>query len=212
MYIVWSMGIQVTVNLRGVEDVRIMNATPPTYYGVDPAWLVIWRRHHYRWRAAKFRPMLGAKGLWAGRDLYRATSAVKRGLSFPVSSEGPHIQSPLTTHKGMWRIYSNQDPHGSPFNHLLRHTRGCGGPILTQILTGYTILYLGSFANTNIVRTDRSYYNPEICCGYEKGGGLRIPCEHFFYTALNFIIIIVLTQGSNFFLQFRSVYAFLLVF
>ena len=26
---------------------------------------------------------------------------------FPVS-----IQSPLTTHEGMWRIYSNRDPHG----------------------------------------------------------------------------------------------------
>jgi hypothetical protein len=31
---------------------------------------------------------------------------------FPVSSEGPPIQSPLTTHEGMWRIYSNPDPHG----------------------------------------------------------------------------------------------------
>jgi hypothetical protein len=37
---------------------------------------LIWRRHHYRWRAAKFRPMLGTQGLWAGRDLYRATPAV----------------------------------------------------------------------------------------------------------------------------------------
>jgi hypothetical protein len=25
------------------------------------------------------------------------------------------IQSPLTTHKGMWRIYSNPVPHDSPF-------------------------------------------------------------------------------------------------
>jgi hypothetical protein len=80
--------------------------------------------------------MLGAQGLGAGRDLYRATPAVTRGLGFPVSSEGPphsvtsydtqrHVeylslpeflrvsyQSPLTTHKGMWRIYSNPDPHG----------------------------------------------------------------------------------------------------
>jgi hypothetical protein len=29
----------------------------------------IWRCHHYRWRDAKFRPMFGAQGLWAGRDL-----------------------------------------------------------------------------------------------------------------------------------------------
>jgi hypothetical protein len=43
---------------------------------------LIWRRHHCRWRAAKFRPMLGAQGLWAGRDLYRATPALTRGLGF----------------------------------------------------------------------------------------------------------------------------------
>jgi hypothetical protein len=32
--------------------------------------------------AAKFRPMLGAHGLWAGRDLYRATPTATRGLGF----------------------------------------------------------------------------------------------------------------------------------
>jgi hypothetical protein len=50
----------------------------------------------------------------------------------PVSFEGPSHSS---IHKGMWRIYSNPDPHGSPFSRLLRHTWGCGGPILTRILT-----------------------------------------------------------------------------
>jgi hypothetical protein len=64
---------------------------------------LIWRRHHCRWRATKFRPMLGAQGLWAGRDLYRATPAVRKT---------------------------------APFCRLLRHTRGCGGSILTRILTG----------------------------------------------------------------------------
>jgi hypothetical protein len=39
---------------------------------------LIWRRHHCRWRAAKFMPILGTQGLWAGRDLYRATPAVTR--------------------------------------------------------------------------------------------------------------------------------------
>jgi hypothetical protein len=39
--------------------------------------------------------------------------------------DGP-IQSPLTTHKGMWRIYSNPDPHRSPFSRLLRHARDAG--------------------------------------------------------------------------------------
>jgi hypothetical protein len=72
---------------------------------------LIWRRHHCRWRAAKFRPMLGAQGLWAGRDIYRATPAVTRDLGFSglIRWTTPN-QSPLTTHMGMWRIYSNQDP------------------------------------------------------------------------------------------------------
>jgi hypothetical protein len=75
--------------------------------------LIIRRRHHCRWRAAKFRPMLGAQGLWAGRDLYRATPAVTRDLGF----------------SGLIR-------RTAPFSRLLRHTRGCGGSILTRILTG----------------------------------------------------------------------------
>ena len=29
------------------------------------------------------------------------------------------IQSPFTTHKGMWKIYSDPDPHGSPISCLL---------------------------------------------------------------------------------------------
>ena len=41
------------------------------------------------------------------------------------------------THKGMWRIYSNPDPHMSPISRLLRHTRECRGPFLTRILTGF---------------------------------------------------------------------------
>jgi hypothetical protein len=74
---------------------------------------LIWRRHHCRWRAAEFRPMLGVQGLWAGRDLYRARPAVTRDLGF----------------SGLIR-------RTVPFSHLLRHTRGCGGSILTRILTG----------------------------------------------------------------------------
>jgi hypothetical protein len=69
---------------------------------------LIWRRHHCRWRAAKFRPMPDAQGLWAGRDLYCATPAVTRDLGF----------------SGLIR-------RTAPFSRLLRHTRGCGGPILT---------------------------------------------------------------------------------
>jgi hypothetical protein len=36
-----------------------------------------------------YSPMLGAQGLLAGKDLYRATPAVKRDLIFLVSSERP---------------------------------------------------------------------------------------------------------------------------
>ena len=74
---------------------------------------LIWRRHHCRWRAAKFRPMLGAQGLWAGRDLYRVTPTVTRGLGF----------------SGLIR-------RTAPFSRLLRLTRGCGGSIITRIVTG----------------------------------------------------------------------------
>jgi hypothetical protein len=77
----------------------------------------IWRSHHYRWRAAKFRPILGDHCLWAGRDLYRATPAVTRDNSFP----------------GLIR-------RNAPFSRLLWHTRGCGGPILTRILTGLLVM------------------------------------------------------------------------
>jgi hypothetical protein len=80
---------------------------------------LIWRRHHCRWRAAKFRPTLGAQGLWAGRDLYRATPAVTRDLGF----------------SGLIR-------RTAPFSRLLRHAWGCGGPILARILTGKRVLLL----------------------------------------------------------------------
>jgi hypothetical protein len=71
--------------------------------------LLIWRHPHYLWRAAKFRPMLGAQGLWAGRYFHPATP-VTRNLGF----------SGL-----IWRT--------APFSRLMRYTRGCGGSILTQI-------------------------------------------------------------------------------
>jgi hypothetical protein len=68
--------------------------------------------HHYRWRTAKFRPMLGVQGLWAGR-IFIVPHMLWHGASvFPVSSEGP--------------------PHSVAS--LIWHMRGCGGSILTRIL------------------------------------------------------------------------------
>jgi hypothetical protein len=74
---------------------------------------LIWRRHLCQRRAEKFRPMLGAQDLWAGRDIYRATPPVTEDLGF----------------SGLIR-------RTAPFSRLLRHARGCWGPILTRILTG----------------------------------------------------------------------------
>jgi hypothetical protein len=83
------------------------------FYDLLQNFSLIWRCHHCRWRAAKFRPMLGAQGLWAGWDLYRATPAVTRGLGF----------------SGLIR-------RTAPISRLLRHTWGCWGSILTRIITG----------------------------------------------------------------------------
>jgi hypothetical protein len=91
--------------------------------------------------------MLGAQGLWAVRNLYRAKPAVTRGLRFSglILQTAPFL--PITTHKGMWRMYSYPDPNGSPSSSLLRHTRGCGRPILTRILTGWKLLDIGEYEN-----------------------------------------------------------------
>jgi hypothetical protein len=63
-------------------------------------------------------------------------TAVTRDFGFSSFIGYPNdrpIQSPLTTHKRVWRIYSNPYPHGSPFSRLLQHTRGCGGPRIGHI-------------------------------------------------------------------------------
>jgi hypothetical protein len=77
---------------------------------------LIGRRNHCRWRVAKFRLMLGAQGLWAGRDLYRATPTVSRDLGF----------------SGLIR-------RTAPFSRLLRLTMGCARSILTRIHTGHNV-------------------------------------------------------------------------
>jgi hypothetical protein len=67
--------------------------------------------HHWLVKGCKIRPMLSALGLWAGRDLYCATLAVTQDLGF-----------------------SGLVQRTAPISCLLRHTRGCGGSILTRIL------------------------------------------------------------------------------
>jgi hypothetical protein len=84
---------------------------------------LIWGRHHCRWRAAKFRPMLSAQGLWARRDLYHATPAVTRDLGFSGLIRGTAL-----------------------FNRLLRHTRGCWGYIVTLINKGLSYIVRSSIS------------------------------------------------------------------
>jgi hypothetical protein len=79
---------------------------------------LIWRRHYYQWRAQNLRPMLGAQGLWAGRDLYIMPHLLwHRASVFLVSSEGP--------------------PHSVVSYDTLG---GCRGSILTRILMGKNFL------------------------------------------------------------------------
>jgi hypothetical protein len=131
-----GMILQILFLQFGVEIMRRANKRGKSIY----IWLIdylrfyvplknfslIWGRHHCRWRAAKFRPMLGAQGLWAGRDLYRATPATTRDLGF-----------------------SSLIRRTAPFSRLLRHTRGCGGSILTWIHTGYLYLKQVRFQNAS---------------------------------------------------------------
>jgi hypothetical protein len=48
--------------------------------------------------------MLGAQGLWAGRDLYRATSAVTLGLGFSGLIRRTAPLSRLLRHARGWRV------------------------------------------------------------------------------------------------------------
>jgi hypothetical protein len=95
--------------------------------GIDYRWFyvplknisLLWRRHHFWWRTAKFWPMLGAQDLWAGRDLYRVTPAVTRDLVFSclIRRTVPFIR--LLRHTR--RIYSNPDPHGEKIRGEIRN-------------------------------------------------------------------------------------------
>jgi hypothetical protein len=65
---------------------------------------LIQKRHHCQCKTVKFRPMLGAQGLWAGTGLYRATPAV-----FVVSSKRLIV---LNNKQGLLGIYSDIDSKG----------------------------------------------------------------------------------------------------
>ena len=57
--------------------------------------LILRRRHSLR-RAAKFRPMLGAYGLWEGRDLHRITLVI-RGLGLLSHPKDHRLEQTVDT-------------------------------------------------------------------------------------------------------------------
>jgi hypothetical protein len=86
------------------------------YVPSDQEFFRMWRRHHYRLRAKRFRSMLDVQGLWAGRDLYRATSAG----TLVFWSHPPHSVTSYDKQGDAEDLFYNLDLRGSPFSHFLR--------------------------------------------------------------------------------------------
>jgi hypothetical protein len=87
------------------------------FYVALKIFLLIWRHHHCRWRAKNL-------------GLCSAIRAFEQGEIFIV----PHL---------LWHgtsVFPVSSVYTSPFSRLLRHTMGCGGSILTWILTGWHLL------------------------------------------------------------------------
>jgi hypothetical protein len=110
----------------------------PKYYIRSYTWkcwlidylLRTWNFHLYG--IVTVRPMFGVQRLWAGRDLYRATPA-------------------LTWDLGIFGLIQRI----VPFNHLLRHTRGCRGPVLTLILI--SVIYYDTHEDADCWSDLRTY-------------------------------------------------------
>jgi hypothetical protein len=98
---------------------------------------LISRRHHCRWSAA-YAQHSGPLRIEGGIFIFTVT----RGLCFLVTSDDRPIQSPLTTHLGMWRIYSKPDPHG--------------------------VLYLMPYSTTQYLLIDKSMFSDSYCRGHVK--------------------------------------------
>jgi hypothetical protein len=89
---------------------------------------LLWRRHHYRWKVAKFRPILWASCLWEKGNLYRNTSAVKRDLVFLVVSE--------------WALHDTQGDESKHIHKDILYHRFIDSPLLLVHLTFGTIFDL----------------------------------------------------------------------
>jgi hypothetical protein len=73
-----------------------------------------WRRKHIAGEELQnFGLYLAFRAFEQGGSLSCHTCCDTGPQFFRSHRKDRPIQSPLTTHKGMWRIYSNPDPHGS---------------------------------------------------------------------------------------------------
>jgi hypothetical protein len=112
---------------------------------------LIWRRHHYWWRAYARR----SGPLSRERSLSCHTCCDTGPRSF---WKNRHIQSPFTTHKRMWRIYSNPDPHG------LKHLDGYCMQFILELTGKYGakeyilwLIYI-IYLHVNIIFSGRHVY------------------------------------------------------
>jgi hypothetical protein len=90
---------------------------------------------HLLWQGASVFPVSSEGPISHSFATYNTQKDVK-DLLLPGSSQVP-IQLSRTTHKGMWRTYSNPNPHRSPFNDLTTHKECC------QILLIPTWIHIG---------------------------------------------------------------------
>jgi hypothetical protein len=85
-----------------------------TYCSIICHWHCIWRSQHCRWRTANIYAYV--RRSWPLRkegSVSCHSCCVTGPLFFWSRPTGRPIQSPLTTHNGTWKIYSDSDPHGS---------------------------------------------------------------------------------------------------
>jgi hypothetical protein len=96
------------------------NIYPPSSFGCMIDWLyvslnnftLICRRHHYRWRLQNLGLCSALRAFEQGGSLSCHTCCDTEPWFFRSHPMDRPIQSPFTTHKGMWRIYSIPGPHG----------------------------------------------------------------------------------------------------
>jgi hypothetical protein len=68
---------------------------------------LVWRRHHYRWRASKFGPLLAVLKSFEQRGIFIVPHLLCHWASvFPVSSEGPpHSVASYDTQVGVKNLF-----------------------------------------------------------------------------------------------------------